>query len=287
MHKTLTLIAQFTVLSFLLVGCHTTRRSSSPFESRPYTQLIKPIPDEDSMVVHLYLPKWNDEHFLFMTPKTVGTRRMAMVNFTDKNVRWTGPNEQWRTKSLFNTGTMVEYEISLLPTEDSVEAIYRLANRSGLKWESPWFFTLLAPAPESEFRTEDCSDRIFLESDGELVPASSFLEADSNKVTWLHETKGLEGEPHFMKQVGATSSSLATSNWMVGMNGEGNRWYALTAETPLFLFHNRDICSIHVAPDFGDLDPGQKVTISTFIYFGEGSLADAMEFLKGKADLNE
>lgn len=229
---------------------------------------------DDSMVVRATVPLFENQWFLIMLPKTVGEKSMSMVNTPDATANW----EEHPDRSLTWThdpGILLRFSIRIVPQHDHVRAYLTLTNNTHLHWEDPWFMTLFAPHGAEEFRLENGAS-IRLPVDGNVVESTSISRAN-NVHEFMTAVPSEDSEiPHFLHDLGCTAEDSATESWMIASNQTETRWISLAASDSVFHFTNDQISSLHVAPNFGDIAPGETASTELIFRFGEGTVADAI-----------
>ena len=71
-------------------------------------------------------------------------------------------------------------------------------------------------------------------------------------------------------------------NWMISVNKRKNAWFGTASTHPVFLFSNSGLSSLHVAPGFGDIGPGEKSEVVSRVYFARGNLKDAIKRIEAE-----
>ena len=236
-------------------------------------------PNQGSMSVGVKVPDLQDQEFSLFLPKTIGCYDMTMVNQTATGMQWKSADEAGSFICEWASSGLIYYSIKLIPYDDYVDMVFMVQNFTRLTWSDVWFFTLLAPQGDSAFRDEEML-RTYMQVDGKPV-----LLSDTDRETnlrpeimfYLHKNIPKNHPPHFVEAFQQTSKTRPDGNWMISTSERNNAWIGTASANPVFLFSNSGLSSLHVAPGFGDIGPGEKSEVVSRVYFARGSLNDAIK----------
>jgi hypothetical protein len=230
------------------------------------------------MVVYAAPPHLDGEQFTILLPKMVATRHLTLLNFPDATISWIGPDEDGRLSCHYNAGTSLEYRIVLTPHKDWIDAEISLTNRSDLVWEEAWFFNFLAPQGALSFQ-DPSGSRLYLEIDHTPVSIERTLKDGNEKkmILFLPADSDVEKSARAIRQLNKTSPVRTTSRWMFGLNAAEDAWFGMATNQAAFLFHNRELSSLHVAASFGDIAPDETKTALLRFWFADGNKSEAIQ----------
>lgn len=273
---------------------------------------ISIIPGDD-MTLRLSMPSsedsaFGDDWFLLMLPKTIGERRMSMVNFPNAKLNWEVLNDQQANNAetvrcRYFSGVLIEYSIELVPHPDYVDATFAITNHTDYIWHDVWMFTLLAPHGAPGFTRTDVNDPEgvimrkapglgrFVEVAGKPCELSTVdrtrvnLSSDNGSkrpelLAMLPDQKPIGDIVRFLRKLDAIVVERSSGAWMAGVDAEQKRWIGMVVPEPTFFFTNDEIRSVHVAPNFGTIGPDEKSMMKVRFYIAKGTLEEAVARMK-------
>jgi len=250
------------------------------------TRKIILTPSQGSMGVGVKVPALQGQKFNLFLPKTIGCYEMTMVNQTATGMQWGNAEEEGSFICEWSSSGLIAYTIKLIPYDDYVDMTFTVQNFTRLTWGDVWFFTLLAPQGEdSTFRDEQML-RTYMQVDGKpMLLSDTDRETDLRPeiMFYLHDSIPENHPPHFVEGFQQTSKTRPDGNWMISVSKRNNAWIGTASTHPVFLFSNSGLNSLHVAPGFGDIGPGEKSEVVSRVYFSRGNLKQAIK--RSEADL--
>lgn len=242
-------------------------------------------PSQGSMSVGVKVPSLQGQEFSLFLPKTIGCYDMTMVNQTAMGMQWKDADKEGSFSCEWASSGLIYYTIKLIPYDDYVDLVFMVQNFTRLTWSDVWFFTLLAPQGDSAFRDEEML-RTYMQVDGKpMLLSDTDRETDLRPeiMFYLHDSIPENHPPHFVEGFQQTSKTRPDGNWMISVNKRKNAWVGTASVKPVFLFNNSGLSSLHVAPGFGDIGPGEKSEVVSRVYFARGNLKNAIKRIE--ADL--
>ena len=236
-------------------------------------------PSQGSMGVDVKVPALQGQEFSLFLPKTIGCYDMTMVNQTATGMQWEPAKEAGSFRYEWASSGLIYYTIKLIPYDDYVDMVFMVQNFTRLTWSDVWFFTLLAPQGDSAFRDEQML-RTYMQVEGKpMLLSDTDRETDRRPeiMFYLHDSIPENHPPHFVEAFQQTSTTRSDGNWMISVNKRNNAWIGTASSNPVFLFNNSDLSSLHVAPGFGDIGPGEKSEVVSRVYFARGNLKSAIK----------
>ena len=259
------------------------------------------------MTLRLEMPS-GDDWFLLMLPKTIGERKMSMVNFPDAKIAWeVFDGEQHDTPGMVRcrtfSGVLIEYSIELVPHSDYIEATLAIKNHTDYTWHEVWMFTLLAPhgapdftetgtdTPAGDIKRNAPGSGRFVEVAGQprelseidRTPMNLSPDSDNKRrelLAMLPEEKPPQEVVRFMRELDAMVMERSSGAWMAGVDTERQCWIGMVVPEPVFFFTNDEIRSLHVAPNFGTIGPGEESMMKVRFYIAQGTLKNAISRMK-------
>ena len=242
-------------------------------------------PSQGSMGVGVKAPSLQGQEFSLFLPKTIGCYEMTMVNQTATGMQWKSAEEEGAFICEWSSSGLIYYSIKLIPYDDYVDMVFMVRNFTRLTWSDVWFFTLLAPqGDDSAFRDEQML-RTYMQVGGKpMLLSDTDRETDRRPeiMFYLHESIPENHPPHFVEGFQQTSTTRPDGNWMISVSKRNNAWIGTVSANPVFLFNNSGLSSLHVAPGFGDIGPGEKSEIVSRVYFSRGNLKQAIKRIEAE-----
>lgn len=228
---------------------------------------IKLTPLPGTMVVHCDVPLLGNERFSAVLPKVFGDRHHVFLNEPQAcSVKWEGPGPsgEWTVSSA--PGTSADFRITLAPTEDRVDIRYSVTNHSDVPMEDVWMLTYFAPR-EAIWVAGDPLSRITMEGPAGPVTLDATDRPKGNRPELaVYPRLSAPPLPYFIRTLQPASSSVSHGDRMTCRRPDGAT-VSVEATPAAFLFNNRDLASLHVAPSFGTVAPGATVQAQGFWKF--------------------
>jgi hypothetical protein len=232
------------------------------------------------MLVRAALPHVENQVFTLLIPKTLGTADQVLMNFPATPVNWTWAPEESVWHARYAELDVVDFQARLTAGTNSITMSYEVRNDSDHPWQDVWIFTFLAPQGGEDYR-DTRGERTYIPLDGQPTLLSTLewpSDPEGNPDHAVFPFKGRQSSlPALPRGLHAESPHQPTAGWMLTMNEEGDAFAALLTPNPLFLFRNRDLSSLHVAPLLGDLAPGQTGSATVIALFGAADTETALE----------
>lgn len=242
-------------------------------------------PQSPGMVVRARVPYLEGQEFTFLLPKTIGEQRMEFVNHPYPAPDWSGPDERGAVTCEWSPGVLIRYRIEMVPAVDYVDLHFEVQNLTDRPWEDVWMFTFLAPMGAPAFQ-DQAGERTWISVAGEplRIAEGDWKPYPRPEMTFFY-LREMEDTLRFVDGFGQTSDTRPDAPWMISTNERGDAWFGMAMPEAAFVFRNKDISSIHVAPLFGNLGPGEIASVHGRAYFAKGSLESAVERIEADMEL--
>jgi hypothetical protein len=189
---------------------------------------------------------------------------------------WYGTiRHEWSTDGqnrLVGTGSQpneLEYTVRFTTTEETVDIVTEVTNRSGRTWSQSHAFNCFSPIAVRDVRDHDCM-RHWVGMGGRLRQLRHVPRKFGPRPTI--QLYAVEGGPAwrevpFVANFQCSPDGVALEPWMAIASRDGKRLIATASKPCLYLFQNREYSCIHAASGFGVLEPGQTGRGLTRLWF--------------------
>ena len=235
--------------------------------------LIRLYPHESAKSVSIQHPAFPETLFCYVVPESMGNAEQGTIySHGDMNpVVWTDPDEKG-TIGFKGENDSAEFAVKLTPSEDSVEILQTVLNKTEKVWNHVYSFPCLATLYVPEIRDFDMTRTyIPIEGKGALTTREVFGKEVSRGICRM--VKPTFGKHEFADQF--PTSALKASKPYLFMVSKDKKWIAAMAtKEAAFLFTNGGNSCIHACPYFGQINPGEEKTILSRIYIIKGTAED-------------
>lgn len=241
-------------------------------------------PEQEDMIVRIHWPEQDDQWFILLVPKTFGTVDDILTNHTFEPITWSDRIQGQDIDGVYLDDERFDFRSRVQAHGGKVVVTVEITNTSTEVLRDGWLFTFLAPHGAPEFHDPE-GERTWFSIDGTPTALASLPWPESTRgdVAVYHTATAPTRLPDMMGGIGATATARPDEGWMVATNKAGDAFVAYASPRPLFLFRNRDLSSLHVAPHLGDIPPGETVTVTMHAIFGEGNPQDAISVARQHA----
>ncbi|MCC5874736.1 MAG: hypothetical protein JJU11_00825 [Candidatus Sumerlaeia bacterium] len=260
-----------------LSGCQSFYKHPPGNEGVPAPKVVLD-PEQNDMIVRIHWPDQQDQWFILLVPKTFGTVDEILTNHTFQPITWSHRIPGQDIDGVYLDDERFDFRSRVKVQGDMVVVDVEITNTSTEVLRDVWLFTFLAPHGAPDFHDPN-GERTYFSLDGTPSPLASVPWPESNRgdVAVYHTATAPTRLPDMMGGIGATATARPDEGWMVATNKTGDAYIAYASPQPLFLFRNRDLSSLHVAPHLGDISPGETVSVTMHALFSTGNLEDGIE----------
>lgn len=234
---------------------------------------IRLYPHESAKSVSIQHPAFPKTLFCYVVPESLGDAEQGTIyGHGDMNpVVWTGPDEKGTI--VFKGGNdKAEFTATLIPSDDSVEIIQTVLNKTEKIWNRAYSFPCLATLYVPQLQDFDMTRTyIPIEKKGVLTTREVFGKDVSLGICRM--IKPTFGKHEFADQR-LTSVLKASKPYLFIVSGDKKWIAAMATEVAAFLFTNGGNSCIHACPYFGQIKPGEEKTVFSRIYILQGTAAD-------------
>ncbi len=170
----------------------------------------------------------------------------------------------------------IEYTVDVQISDDYVDFIIRLTNRSEKAWGETQAFNCFSNRYAASVRDHECK-RHWVRTEGEFKRLIEVPRVFGPRPAL--QLYSVEGAPEgkdipFVEAFHSTPEDVAIEGWIAIQARDGKHMVAVVSKPALYTFQNREYSCIHSAPTFGSLGPGETGTALTRVYFVEATLED-------------
>jgi hypothetical protein len=167
------------------------------------------------------------------------------------------------------------YTLRIVPAVDYVDLEMTITNLSDEIWHEVFAFNCVSPARAPAFE-DSAMQRTYMQVQGQpqALAHTTRIQGRRPGMGIYAVLQHTDHMPPFAEAFQATSPNQSDGAWMAKIADTGDAYMATTTQDALFLFNNTNLGCIHAAPNFGDIEPADAVTVSSRVYFAKGSLQD-------------
>lgn len=163
----------------------------------------------------------------------------------------------------------LEYTVTVTTTDETVDIVTELTNRSGKPWKQSHAFNCFSPIGAVDVRDHDCI-RHWVGMKGKLTPLLRVPRKFGPRPTI--QLYAVEGGPKwqdmpFVANFQCSPDGVHLEPWMAIESKDRKRVIAIATKPCLYLFQNMEYSCIHAASGFGPLEPGQTARSFTRLWF--------------------
>lgn len=199
------------------------------------------------------------------------------MNFPQDSISWSPATEAGAFEGRHTSAGRFHFQAHVSPATDGVAIRVEVANLSDEALPAAWLFTFLAPHGAPAF-LDPSGERTYLPVKGVPTPISDLQWPDSSMpdLAAFPVSNAPADLPAQVLGLNVTADTRPDEGWMVAGNEAKTAYIAYVSPSPLFLFRNRGISSLHVAPHLGDIPAGGSGTVRMRVLLGEGSIDDGI-----------
>lgn len=230
------------------------------------------------MLVRARISHFDDEEFILLLPKSLGTKDRTIMNFPATPIKWDHTEGGNEIRGAHTIEGDVSFEVKATARADRVEIRVEVENLSNEALQDLWLFTFLAPHGAPSFQ-DVTGERTLFPMDGAVISVSEapWPESETPHMAVFPARGNAERLPQQLRDLNVESAGRSTGGWMLAERSTGDGFVAIVSPNPLFLFRNQEISSLHAAPLLGDVPPGGKVVVRYWNLFGEGDREEALQ----------
>lgn len=229
------------------------------------------------MIVRIFWPAADDQWFILLVPKTLGTAHEILANHNQQPITWSRRIEGQDVEGVYLDDPRFNFRSRLRTEGPTVVFTAEVENTSTEALDGTWLFTFLAPHGAPDFLDPE-GERTFFSLAGTPTALASVAWPVSTRgnVAVYPASSARRDLPRMLVDIDALADATPDEGWMLAMNSTGDAYIGYASPNPLFLFRNKDISSLHVAPLMGDIPPGESGKVEMHAFFGQGNLEAAI-----------
>lgn len=200
------------------------------------------------------------------------------MNFPLQPIHWSAPESDGSIRGSYHEEGRFAFEAKVTPSPGVVSMLVDVTNLSGEVMEGAWLFTFLAPHGAPAFH-DPKGERTYLSVEGRATPLAEipWPESPRPELAAFPAMTLPQSLPDQVRGLNVEASTRPGEGWMIATNEDATASIAHVSPNPIFLFRNREISSLHVAPGLGDIAPGATARVEMRALFGVEPLPIAIE----------
>jgi len=235
---------------------------------------IKLTPIQKSENLHIESADFPGQLFNYHVPEAIGSTDPENTYFSTADPTPAKPDwkpfadKGWRYT--WTQAHLLAYTVEAVPGEDTIDVKITLKNLSGKTWPQSHAFPCCNFHKAASFSDFE-GTRTFLLIDGEWKSLMQIQRKDS--IRPLVQLFYVQGKPRplgCVERFEATPPIYPQGIFAV-RSYDSKSVIAVTADKPLYLFHNMEYSCIHCCPGFGSLKPGEQGTATNRVFIGKNT----------------